>query len=114
MSPLDLLWHLLNFLAPAVAVGLLAPALAKLVWRSRWRTVRWSLLALWCSGAAVLALVAGWIVFGRDGRMASYAVLVLAVSAALAWAGGRGSRGSRRSRCAAGPQLGQSSAASHG
>ena len=33
MGPLDAFWHLLNFFAPAVGVGLIAAALAKLLWR---------------------------------------------------------------------------------
>ena len=32
MGPLDALWHLLNFFAPALGVGLITAVLARLVW----------------------------------------------------------------------------------
>lgn len=87
MGPLDTLWHLLNFFAPAVGVGLLAPAMAKLLWRRRLKPVAWSSLCLWTTSAAAAALLAGLVVFGRDGRMATYALLVLGSAVALWWAG---------------------------
>lgn len=89
MSPLDLLWHLLNFVAPAAVVGMLAPAVAKLIWRRRWRSLRWATLAPPCCAAGLLALVVGWVLFGRDGRMATYLLMVVAVAAALGWFGRR-------------------------
>lgn len=89
MGPLDAMWHLLNFLAPAVAVGALSAALAKLLWRRHLATVRWRRLASWAGGAAATALVGGLIGFGRDGMMATYAAMVLANTLAL-WAAGFG------------------------
>ena len=44
-------------------------------------------LASWASGAGLAALVAGLLLFGRDGRMATYLLLVLASAAALWWSG---------------------------
>ena len=44
MGPLDALWHLLNLLAPAVGVGLLASAAAKLLWRRALKAVAWTRL----------------------------------------------------------------------
>jgi hypothetical protein len=87
MTPLDATWHLLNFFAPALGVALIASALAKLLWRRELDAVAWQRLALWASGAAALALLAGLVVFGRDGRMATYALLVAAVAITLWWAG---------------------------
>jgi hypothetical protein len=87
LGPLDTLWHLLNFFAPSVGVGLLAPAMAKLLWRRRLKPVAWVSLALWTTGGATAALLAGLMVFGRDGRVATYALLVLVSAVALWWAG---------------------------
>lgn len=87
MGPLDALWHLLNFFAPAVGVALGTALLAKLVWRRELAAASWRQLALWGSGAGATALVGGLLVFGRDGKMATYAILVLATALALWWVG---------------------------
>ena len=87
MGPLDTLWHLLNFFAPAVGIGVLAPTMAKLLWRRRLKAVPWARLSLWTAGGAAAALLAGLVVFGRDGRMATYALAVLGSAVALWWAG---------------------------
>jgi hypothetical protein len=87
MGPLDGLWHLLNFLAPALFVGAASAGAAKLAWRRELRGVRWRRLAGWSSAAAALALAGGLVGFGRDGRMATYAAMVVAVAVALWWAG---------------------------
>lgn len=87
MSPLDAFWHVLNFLFPAFGVAMLASAAAKLVWRSELAGVGWGRLMLWTAAAGAAALVAGLLVFGRDGKMASYAALVLASAASLWWVG---------------------------
>jgi len=87
MGPLDATWHLLNFFAPAVGVALIASGLAKLLWRRELGGVAWLRLALWAAGGAALALLAGLVVFGRDGRMATYALLVVVVAVTLWWAG---------------------------
>ncbi|MES2719209.1 MAG: hypothetical protein V4795_25835 [Pseudomonadota bacterium] len=92
MGPLDALWHLLNLLAPALGLGLIAASLSKLLWRSALAGVRWQHLAAWACGAAVLALLAGLMLSGRDGRMATYAAMVLACALALWWAGFRRAR----------------------
>lgn len=87
MSPIDALWHLLGLFLPALATGALAAAAAKALWRSELKACRWSRLALWAAGAGSLALLAGLVGFGRDGRMLSYAAMVLAAALALWWAG---------------------------
>ena len=87
MGPLDALWHLLNFIAPALGVALLATALAKLSWRRELAAVPWRRMALWTACAGVLSLVAGLLVFGRDGKMVTYALLVVASALALWWVG---------------------------
>lgn len=93
MGALDALWHLLNFLAPAMVCGVAAAWLAKLLW---WRELKgvspWRLSA-WAVGASAGVLVAGLLWTGRDGRMSTYGAMVFACALALWWAGwGRAGR----------------------
>ena len=91
MGPLDTLWHLLNFFAPALGIAVLAAAMAKLLWRRRLRGVAWRSLSLWTGAGAAGALLAGLLVFGRDGRIASYGLAELFRAVGLWWAAfGRG------------------------
>jgi len=87
MSPLDGLWHLLNFVAPALGVAVLAASLAKLAWRRELASVSWRLLVTCAAVAGMLALVGGLVVFGRDGKMATYGALVIATALTLWWVG---------------------------
>lgn len=91
MGPFDVLLHLLGFAAPAFALAaLLVLAGPLLLRRARPLVAWWVQLALNCAvGVAVLAL--GLWHFGVDGKMATYAALVLAV-AATQWAGSGGWR----------------------
>ena len=87
MGPLDALWHVLNLFAPALGLGLLASSLSKLLWRHALAAVPWRRLAAWACTAALLAQVAGLLLSGHDGRMATYAAMVLASTMALWWVG---------------------------
>lgn len=87
MTALDALIHLFNFLLPALLLGSLAAALAKLAWRRALARVAWWRLAAWAGGAAVVALTGGLFLTGRDGAMLTYGAMVLACAAALGWAG---------------------------
>lgn len=87
MTALDALIHLLNFLLPALLLGSIAALLAKLVWLRALGGVPLLRLAGWGTGGALLALVGGLILTGRDGAMATYGAMVLACAAALGWAG---------------------------
>jgi len=87
MGPLDSLWHVLNFVAPALGVALLAASLAKLAWRHELAPVSWRLLVTCAAVAGVLALVVGLVVFGRDGKMATYGAVVVATALTLWWVG---------------------------
>ena len=87
VGPVDLLWHLLNFFAPAAGMGLIAPTLAKLLWRRGFAGVRWARLAAWVTAASAAALLLGLIAFGRDGKMATYGAMVLACALTLWWFG---------------------------
>ena len=89
MGPLDALWHLLNFFAPALGVALWVCLLGKLLWRRSLKVVSLPRLLGWTTAAGALALVVGLVVLGRDGRMATYGLLVLATSTTLWWLGPR-------------------------
>ncbi|MEY4363449.1 MAG: hypothetical protein RLZZ24_801 [Pseudomonadota bacterium] len=82
MDALDLALHGLNFVAPAwfLAVGLVVlgrfwprAALGRVTWP--WA---WQVLLLGCMGTAVLVAGLWW--FGVDGKMATYAALVLGLA----------------------------------
>jgi hypothetical protein len=88
LSPLDLSLHVLSFLAPAAAVALLVTLAARVILPAAGRPGRWWLPLAVNFLAGVLVLGAGLAVFGRDGKMATYAALVLAV-ATVQWLGGR-------------------------
>ncbi len=81
------LWHLLNFFAPAAGIACIASSLAKLLWLRELKGVSWLRLACWASGWAIVAAVAGLVLFGRDGKMATYGAMVLACATSLWWTG---------------------------
>lgn len=87
MGPLDAVGHLLNLFVPAVLLAGLAAAGAKLLWRRDLAAVPWRRLAgpaaLACAAVTLLGLV--WT--GRDGRMATYAAMVVACALTLWWQG---------------------------
>ena len=83
MSPLDAIWHALNFCAPALGVAVLAASMAKLLWRHELAVVPWHRLAIWAALAGVAVLIGGLIAFGRDGKMLTYGALVVATALAL-------------------------------
>ena len=87
MQATDAFWHLVNFFAPAVCLGGLAAAAVRVLWRrelsgtSLWRLWGWS------TAAAALASIGGLLVFQHDGKMATYAAMVLASAIGLWWSG---------------------------
>jgi hypothetical protein len=89
---LDAIWHLLNFFAPAVVVGLLTAASAKLIWRKALCSISWVRLSAWASASGAVALIAALMLLGRDGRMTGYAAMLLACSVSLWWVGLRSPR----------------------
>lgn len=89
MGPIDAFWHLLNFFWPALGVGCVGAAAVKALWRRDLAGVRWRRLAGWGTAAGAVALAVGLLLFGRDGRMATYGLLLLASALALWWAGCR-------------------------
>ena len=78
MAPLDLFNHLLNFVAPAFGVGFACALVGRVAMRRGGSAPAW-----WIQGAingvvGVAVLVAGLVISGHDGRMATYAALVVA------------------------------------
>ena len=73
--------HLLNFIAPAASVALLLVLLSRLsfgFFKSNRPLARaWSAQAAIIFIAGVFILTTGLLVFGRDGKMMTYAALVL-------------------------------------
>jgi len=87
MGPLDAFWHLANLFGPAVGLALIAPSLAKGLWRSELRGVRWRGLVQWTALANAGVTLGGLALLGRDGRMATYGAMVLATTLVLGWQG---------------------------
>ena len=85
MGPIDALGHFLNFCLPAWGVAVLGTLIVKLVFRAavgRARLIRVMLVSA-LMGTAALAL--GLMVWERDGRMATYGLLILAEAAVWWW-----------------------------
>ena len=95
MNPLDALIHLLNFAAPALALALSLPLLARLATRfsvgKQAASLGWLAQAAINFVAGLAVLAAGLWFFGRDGKMATYAALVLVLTSTQ-WVMGRGWR----------------------
>ncbi len=85
MEPLQALWQLTNLLLPAILLGGVAAALAKLTWRRELARAAWWRLARDASLVCALVLVAGLVITGHDGRMATYAAMVTACAVTLWW-----------------------------
>ena len=80
MTPLDGFIHLLSFVAPAFVVALLVAFVDGLLLPRQSQGRSWWLQAAINFAAGLVALGAGLWYFGVDGKMASYAALVLAVA----------------------------------
>ncbi len=93
MQPADAFWHIANFFAPALVVGLLAAAVTKLMWRRELVAISWLQLAAWASAAMAGVSMLGLVIFEHDGKIITYAAMLVACAVALWWAGFR--RGGR-------------------
>ena len=87
MGPLDAFWHLVNLFVPALGVGLLSAAGAKLLWRRELAGKAWRGLARDASLAGMAVVLAGLALSGHDGRMATYGAMVAACAVTLWWRG---------------------------
>ena len=87
MGPLDALWHVSNLFLPALGLGALAAALAKLLWRRELASVAWKRLAAPACAACATVTLLGLVLLGRDGKMATYGAMVVACAVTLWWQG---------------------------
>lgn len=79
MPAIDFLNHLLSFMAPALCVALLLGVGARLVWLRKSHLLPWYLMVAINALLGVLVLALGLVLTGQDGRMGTYAALVLAL-----------------------------------
>lgn len=77
MGLLDILNHVLNFLAPAFWLALLLPLGARLVMKKRSAVPTFWTQTVVNFGANALVLLLGLWFFGHDGKMVTYAGMVL-------------------------------------
>jgi hypothetical protein len=92
MTLIGQLDHLMNFIAPAIVVGLLVAAIAPMLMHKARPNHSWLTQSAINSVACVLVLLGGLVIFGHDGMMATYAALVL-VCASSQWIASKASRG---------------------
>ena len=85
MTALNLFWHIANFVAPAIGMGALCALLCKLLWRRSLARATWFELAWKSSLAGIAVLAAGLAISGHDGRMGTYAALVVACALVPWW-----------------------------
>jgi len=96
MTALNLINQLFNFVAPAAWVALLVVLLAR-IFSGFLRSKRPLAHTLWAQAAInfiadILLLLTGLVLFGRDGKMASYALLAVG-AASCQWVLLRGWKG---------------------
>jgi hypothetical protein len=80
MGPLDQILHLINFCAPALVVGVVLAVLGPSLMGKRPSAPGFIGQAAINSVAGVLALGGGLWFFGNDGKMASYAAMLICCS----------------------------------
>lgn len=89
MSLIDILNHTLNFTTPALVMATLTALFARhLLFKHLKKPGLLPFLGI-SSALSILAAVAGLWLFGRDGKMATYAAMAVA-SATGAWMAARG------------------------
>jgi Co/Zn/Cd efflux system component len=84
MSFFDLLNHLVNFVLPAIALGVMVPLFTRLIWRKTPMKRPLKSQMLITSAAGLVVLMVGLVVFSTDGKMATYGALI-AVAALCQW-----------------------------
>ena len=87
LGPFDALWHLFNLFAVPLLMAALAAALVKLACRHELTKIAYTSLATWAMAGNAVTVLAGLLLFGRDGRMATYGALIVVSAAALWWRG---------------------------
>ena len=85
MSPLDFLWHVLGFAAPALVLAPAMVGVSRFIGKKQGAALSWRAQLAINFVVCLVVLMAGLAWTGRDGRMGTYIVLVLASSACQAW-----------------------------
>jgi uncharacterized membrane protein YdcZ (DUF606 family) len=85
MSFFAALLHLLNFYAPALGVALILSTLAKQLWHQPLQATPWWRLVIPSSAVGVLVLTLGLLWAQRDGRVSTYACMLIGQSFGLSW-----------------------------
>ena len=88
MGPIDFSIHLLSFFAPSFAVAVLVSLAGRVLLPRNNQPKRWWLPVSLNFLAGAAALVGGLVLFGRDGKMLTYAAMLVAIASAQ-WLGGR-------------------------
>ncbi len=91
MSLLDILLHLFNFAAPALVPALLLPLVSRFFIKKQAPALAWWVQVAINFVVGVAVLLVGLWLWSRDGKMASYALLVLALASSQ-WLLSRGWR----------------------
>lgn len=85
MGFFDILNHLFNLALPALAMALLVPGLARLLWWRAWPGVAWWAVVKRVAWVGLAVTLAGLVLRGRDGDMLTYAALVMSSSTVVWW-----------------------------
>ncbi len=85
MSPIDAFWHFANLFAPAWGLAALLAGAIKLAWWREARAVRWLRLWGWGATGGLAAAVISLVLWGHDGRMTGYALLLMGVALPQWW-----------------------------
>jgi hypothetical protein len=85
MHLMDVVWHLSDFSALPLLLGMISAAVAKWWWRADLLGVSWCRLSSRAVAASWLACAAALVVMGSDGHMVSYAAMVCACAASIGW-----------------------------
>jgi hypothetical protein len=80
VGPIDFSIHLLSFFAPALTVAILVALAGRVVLSHNKRPGRWWLPLLLNFLAGAAALVGGLVLFGRDGKMLTYAAMLVCIA----------------------------------
>ena len=80
MSIFEFLNHLVGLFMPAVSVSVVLALGARCVWREKTHLLPWYQMAAVNIVLGVVVLALGLVLTGQDGRMGTYAALVLALS----------------------------------
>ena len=85
MGFLDATWHVLNLFLVPVATACLGACVLKWLWRGDVARVPWRRLAAGAGMAGALSTLVGLWWWERDGRMATYALVLAAQAGVWTW-----------------------------